>query len=104
VSANTEAIGLSIERQGRGFSMITKMRGEDREGPVGKIFEKQASNIPSDVFMWAAGASIVASLALKMAKRNHEALFVGQWAPTFLVLGLFNKLLKVAGNGQGESA
>jgi hypothetical protein len=74
--------------------MLTKNRIEDREGPIGKIIENQASKIPSDVFMWAAGASIVASLALKFAKRNHEALFVGQWAPTFLVLGLFNKLIK----------
>ncbi len=84
--------------------MMTKTRVEDREGPVGKIFEKQASKIPSDIFMWAAGGSIVASLALKLAKRDHEALFVGQWAPTFLVLGLFNKLLKVAGSEHAENA
>jgi hypothetical protein len=74
--------------------MLTKNRLEDREGPIGKMIENQASKIPSDIFLWAAGASIAASLALKLAKRNHESLFVGQWAPTFLVLGLFNKLIK----------
>jgi hypothetical protein len=78
--------------------MLTKNRIENREGPIGRTIEKQAAKIPSDVFMWAAGASIVASLALKLAKRNHEALFVGQWAPTFLVLGLFNKLVKTIGH------
>jgi hypothetical protein len=78
--------------------MLTNSRIENREGPIGRAIEEEAAKIPSDVFMWAAGASIVASLALKFAKRNHEALFVGQWAPTFLVLGLFNKLVKTTGS------
>jgi hypothetical protein len=30
--------------------------------------------------------------------QRHNALFVGQWAPTFLILGLYNKLVKVAGS------
>ena len=33
-----------------------------------------------------------------MSGKDHEALFVGQWAPTFLILGLYNKLVKVAGS------
>jgi len=33
-----------------------------------------------------------------MLDRNHEALFVGQWAPTFLILGLYNKLVKQHGS------
>jgi len=35
---------------------------------------------------------------LPCAKRKHDALFVGQWAPTLLVLALCNKLVKVAGS------
>jgi hypothetical protein len=35
---------------------------------------------------------------LQSAGRQHEALFVGQWAPTLLILGLYNKLVKVAGS------
>jgi hypothetical protein len=42
--------------------------------------------------------SIGVSLALKAAGRDHASLFVGQWAPTFLILGLYNKLVKVAGS------
>jgi hypothetical protein len=33
-----------------------------------------------------------------MSGKDHEALFVGQWAPTFLILGLYNKLLKLHGS------
>jgi hypothetical protein len=29
---------------------------------------------------------------------KHKSLFVGQWAPTFLILGLYNKLVKVEGS------
>lgn len=66
------------------------------EGPVGRAVEQYASRVPSDIFFWAAAGSIAASLALKVAKRDQASLFVGQWAPTFLVLGLFNKLVKSA--------
>ena len=38
---------------------------------------------------------ITGSLTLKMMGRAHDALFVGQWAPTFLILGLYNKIVKV---------
>ncbi|MGZ4961124.1 MAG: hypothetical protein ACXWC8_01090 [Limisphaerales bacterium] len=68
-----------------------------REGPVGRAVEQYASKVPSDIFFWAAAGSIAASLAMKIAKRDEEALFVGQWAPTFLLLGLFNKLVKSVG-------
>jgi hypothetical protein len=33
-----------------------------------------------------------------MLDRDHEALFVGQWAPTILILGLYNKLVKQHGS------
>lgn len=68
------------------------------EGMVARAIEEQTAKLPSDVFLWAAGASIAGSLTLKMMHRNHEALFVGQWAPTFLLLGVYNKLVKVAGS------
>lgn len=67
---------------------------KEGEGPVGRAVEQYASKVPSDIFFWAAAGSIATSLALKVAKRDEEALFVGQWAPTFLLLGLFNKLVK----------
>ena len=69
-----------------------------REGPVARSIEKQTTKLPSDTFLWLAGGSIAASVVLKAAGRNHDALFVGQWAPTFLILGLYNKLVKIAGS------
>lgn len=71
---------------------------EHTEGVVARAIEQQTAKLPSDTFLWLAGGSIAASLTFKLMGRNHDALFVGQWAPTFLILGLYNKLVKVAGS------
>ncbi len=73
-------------------------RAEHAEGTVARTIEEQTAKLPSDLFLWAAGASIVGSLTLQFTGRQHEALFVGQWAPTFLLLGIYNKIVKVAGS------
>ncbi|MBC7833516.1 MAG: hypothetical protein H7Y88_00260 [Phycisphaerales bacterium] len=68
------------------------------EGRVARMIEDQTAKLPSDIFLWAAGASIIGSLALHVAGQKERSNFVGQWAPTFLILGLYNKLVKVAGH------
>lgn len=73
---------------------------ENVEGPVAKKIERHTSKIPSDTFLWAALGSMAASATLKMCGRKHDALFVGQWAAPFLLLGIYNKLVKVAGHDQ----
>jgi hypothetical protein len=68
------------------------------EGTVARAIEQQTAKLPSDTFLWLAFASIGASLLLKTMEKDHASLFVGQWAPTFLLLGLYNKVVKVAGS------
>jgi hypothetical protein len=71
---------------------------EHSEGTVARAIEQQTAKLPSDLFLWAAFASIGGSLVLQAVGRKHESLFIGQWAPTFLLLGLYNKIVKVAGS------
>ena len=78
--------------------MRTYTPPEHAEGPVARAIEQQTAKLPSDTFMWLAWGSIAASLTLKLMGRDKDALFVGQWAPTFLIHGLYNKLVKVAGS------
>ncbi|HYO23427.1 MAG TPA: hypothetical protein VEQ85_00600 [Lacipirellulaceae bacterium] len=68
------------------------------EGAVARAIEQYTVKIPSDAFLWAAGASIVGSLTLQCLGAGTKANFVGQWAPTFLILGLYNKLVKLHGS------
>jgi hypothetical protein len=76
---------------------------EHAEGPVARFIEQQTAQLPSDLFLWAAGASIVGSLALQLLNRKEASLFVGQWAPTLLILGLYNKIVKVAGSDRTDA-
>jgi hypothetical protein len=76
----------------------TEPRKQHREGPIARSIEQQTAKLPSDVFLWAAFGSIAASLAFKFSRKDHASLFVGQWAPTFLILGLYNKMVKLYGS------
>jgi hypothetical protein len=69
-----------------------------REGPVARAIEKETAKIPSDAFLWASLASMGASLALELSGRDKAANFVAHWAPTLLVLGLYNKIVKLHGS------
>jgi hypothetical protein len=71
---------------------------EHREGAVARSIEEQTAKLPSDTFLWLAGGAIATSLTLKMMGRSHDALFVGQWTAPFLLLGIYNKIVKVAGS------
>jgi hypothetical protein len=73
------------------------------EGPAATAIERQTAKLPSDLFLWAAGGSIAASLTLKMMGRPKDSLFVGQWAPTFLLLGIYNKMVKIFGTDPRRS-
>lgn len=69
-----------------------------QEGPVAKAIEEQTAKLPSDTFLWAALGAMGASLTLKLMNKKHTALFVGQWAAPFLLLGIYNKLVKLEGH------
>jgi hypothetical protein len=49
--------------------------------------------VPSDIFLWAAGGSVLLSLGLRMAGRRDDSLFVGEWAPTMVGLGVLARLI-----------
>ena len=49
--------------------------------------------VPGVVWYWAAVASILASATLFLAGKRDWSTFVGQWPPTFLLFGLFHKLV-----------
>lgn len=38
------------------------------------------------------------SLGLHFSGKKHESLFIGQWAAPFLLLGIYNKMVKQHGS------
>jgi hypothetical protein len=69
---------------------------EHAEGPIARTIEQQTGTLPSDTFLWAALGAMAVSLALQLTGQRKTNLFIGQWAPSFLLLGLYNKIVKVA--------
>ncbi|MBX3159143.1 MAG: hypothetical protein KF773_24455 [Deltaproteobacteria bacterium] len=68
------------------------------EGSTTKRIEHVTAAMPSVVFLIAAGGAIAGALTLKLMGRDKTANFVAQWAPTLLMLGLYNKIVKVMGS------
>ena len=71
---------------------------EHEEGELTKSIEHFTSQVPSGVFLAAGLACIPISALLYLGGRKSDAHFVGHWVPTILILGLYNKLVKVAGS------
>ena len=76
---------------------------EHTEGPVAKAIEDQTAKLPSDTFLWAAVGSMGVSATLHLMGNKNASVFVGQWAPTLLILGLYNKLVKQHGSDATEA-
>ncbi len=76
----------------------TGAREEHREGPLARSIEQQTAKLPSDTWLWAAFGSIGISVYFQLTGDEKKANFVGHWAPTFLLLGLYNKLVKLHGS------
>jgi hypothetical protein len=78
--------------------MIVMANQSLKEGKVAKMLEEQTAKIPSDIYLWAAVGTMALSLGLFLAKNKHASMFFGQWAPSLLIIGLYNKLVKVEGH------
>jgi hypothetical protein len=79
------------------MSTENKVSGSQEDGLTGMI-ESQTAQIPSSAFLGAALGSMAISAIFKARGKDHAALFVGQWAAPFLLLGIYNKLVKQLGS------
>jgi len=68
------------------------------EGQVARTIEKQTAKLPSDVFLWAAVGAMGVSAFFEFTGAKDKSRFVGQWVAPFLLFGVYNKLVKVAGS------
>lgn len=80
--------------------IIMATRHRKKEGKVAKALEEQTSRIPSDLYLWAAFGAMALSFTCFLSRQRHAGLFFGQWAPSLLIIGLYNKLVKVEGQDE----
>ena len=60
-------------------------------------FFRATDRVPEAAWYWLALGAIGVSAWLRLGQKAHWALFVGQWPPTFLLFGLFHRLLRPGG-------
>jgi hypothetical protein len=74
------------------------------EGRTTTMIESQTSKAPSIMWLGFAVASMAASAALVMSGRKQLGNFIGQWAPSILIMGVYNKIAKEVGAPQRAHA
>ena len=84
-------------------STINEQSGDYRVSGGGEdtataMIESQTSKVPSSGFLGAALGAMAASAVLNLTGKKHWALFVGQWAAPFLLMGIYNKMVKQHGS------
>jgi hypothetical protein len=80
------------------FGLKSATKHKHREGFLARGIEEQTAKLPSDFFLWLGLGSIAGSLILKAIGRDKDANWVGQWVPTVLLFGVYDKIVKVAGH------
>jgi hypothetical protein len=77
-----------------------------KEGEMTKLIERQTAKIPSVFFLNLGIASILASLGFAVAGERYRktANFIGLWVPTLLIMGIYNKLVKLEGSDRYDHA
>ncbi|QDV33470.1 hypothetical protein [Tautonia plasticadhaerens] len=71
---------------------------QHEEGYVTKVIEHYTSMVPSGVYLTSAFAVVGLSLGLRVAGKKEMAHFVGLWPATILLMGVYNKIVKIHGS------
>jgi hypothetical protein len=90
--------GLKMETQSHASNV------EPREDEFTKHIERYTGAIPSSGYLAVAVAAMAASLMFQMAGRGKWGNFIAQWVPTWLIIGLYNKLVKLEGHDYADRA
>jgi hypothetical protein len=74
--------------------MATSSSARDTAQGAQDQYFRITDQVPGELWYWAALASIITSATLFIIGKKDWSIFVGQWPPTFLLFGLFHKLLR----------
>lgn len=92
-----EDINPASQRSRMSYRGTPVIRAEHAEGSFTRVIEQQTAKIPSDVFLFASLVAMGASLVFELSGRVRPSRFIGMWVGPLLVMGVYNKLVKVLG-------
>jgi hypothetical protein len=65
-----------------------------------KTVEEYTAAIPSTAYLGVAVGAMALSLALQVMGQGKWGNFIAQWVPTWLIIGVYNKMVKLEGHDQ----
>jgi hypothetical protein len=78
------------------------MQPSAREDSATKAIEQYTAAIPSSAYLAVALVAMGVSLAAQVSGQARWGNFIAQWVPTWLLFGLYNKLVKVEGHDRED--
>lgn len=88
---------MSHRRPGGAYQPAARAHPSHAEGTLTQVIEHQTARIPSSFFLLASAAAMLASVTFEAMGRTRASRFVGMWAPSLLIAGVYNKLVKTLG-------
>jgi hypothetical protein len=67
-----------------------------------KSIEEYTAAIPSSAFLGVAVGAMALSLLFQATGQGKWGNFIAQWVPTWLIIGVYNKLVKLEGHDYAE--
>ena len=71
---------------------------ETKEGELTKTIEQYTAAIPSSTYLAVAVGAMAVALVAQLTGRGKWGNFIAQWVPTWLLLGVYNKIVKTEGH------
>ena len=79
--------------------MDSSQRTEDQ---FTKTIESYTAAVPSSAYLGVAIGAMGLSLVCEVVGKGKWGNFIAQWVPTWLIIGLYNKLVKLEGRYHGR--
>jgi hypothetical protein len=77
-------------------------RPSQTEDQFTKTIEDYTGSIPSSAYLGVAVGAMALSLMFQVSGRGKWGNFLAQWVPTWLIFGLYNKLVKLEGHDSSD--
>jgi hypothetical protein len=82
---------------------MTEEIDETAEDQFTRSIEEYTASIPSSVYLGVALGAMALSLVCQATGRGKWGNFIAQWVPTWLIIGVYNKLVKLEGHDRASA-
>lgn len=93
----SQDINPALQRPATYYREPRVVRPEHTENTLTRLIEQQTAKIPSDVFLAISLGVMATSLFFEVRRNQRVSRFLGMWVAPLLVMGVYNKLVKVLG-------